>query len=73
MRYLVLLESLGIEVIFPSVNQSLISLSTLARPHQLTAYDAVYLDLAITRGVPLYTLDKNLQQAAKKLGVERIV
>lgn len=36
----------------------------LARKHQLTAYDAAYLALALTQGVPLATLDRKLQQAA---------
>ncbi|MBW9066117.1 PIN domain-containing protein [Rhizobium herbae] len=37
---------------------------SLARKHQLSAYDAAYLALAITEGIPLATLDKKLQQAA---------
>lgn len=36
----------------------------LARKHQLSAYDAAYLALALTEGVPLATLDRKLQQAA---------
>lgn len=36
----------------------------LARKHQLSAYDAAYLALAITEGIPLATLDKKLRQAA---------
>ena len=41
----------------------------LARSHQLTAYDASYLELAKREGVPLATLDKGLETAAKKTGV----
>jgi predicted nucleic acid-binding protein len=40
-----------------------------ARISQLTAYDAVYLDLARREGVPLATLDKALRAAAHKAGV----
>ncbi|MBX3180708.1 MAG: type II toxin-antitoxin system VapC family toxin [Candidatus Hydrogenedentes bacterium] len=41
----------------------------LARDHQLSTYDASYLDLAMRRDLPLATLDKSLQRAAGKLGV----
>jgi predicted nucleic acid-binding protein len=43
----------------------------LARRHKLSAYDASYLELAIRLGVPLATLDVDLQKAAKKAGVKR--
>ena len=33
------------------------------------AYDAAYLELAIRHNVPLATLDRNLQQAAKRAGL----
>ena len=36
----------------------------LMRAHQLTAYDATYLELALRRGLPLATQDKALRQAA---------
>jgi len=40
-----------------------------ARAFQLTAYDAVYLELARRERVPLATLDKSLRAAAAKAGV----
>lgn len=40
-----------------------------ARVFQLTAYDAVYLDLARQEALPLATLDKSLRAAAAKAGV----
>jgi predicted nucleic acid-binding protein len=40
-----------------------------ARAFQLTAYDAVYLELARREGLPLATLDKRLRAAAAKAGV----
>jgi predicted nucleic acid-binding protein len=40
-----------------------------ARAFQLTAYDAVYVDLARREGLPLATLDKKLRVAAAKAGV----
>ena len=41
-----------------------------ARAFQLTAYEAVYLDLARREHLPLTTLDKGLRTAAEKAGVE---
>ncbi|AMV40229.1 type II toxin-antitoxin system VapC family toxin [Planctomyces sp. SH-PL62] len=41
----------------------------LARGHQLTAYDAAYLELAIRRGLPLATIDGKLKLAAQAVGV----
>jgi predicted nucleic acid-binding protein len=43
---------------------------TLARTVQLSAYDAVYLELARREGLPLATLDNRLKAAAEKAGVE---
>ena len=42
---------------------------TLARGHNLTAYDAAYLELAIRRSLPLATIDGKLKLAAKTVGV----
>jgi predicted nucleic acid-binding protein len=36
----------------------------LAEYHQLTLYDAAYLELARRRGLPLATLDRDLRRAA---------
>jgi predicted nucleic acid-binding protein len=41
----------------------------LARTHKLTTYDAAYLELAVRRGLPLGTLDRDLEKAAKAVGV----
>jgi predicted nucleic acid-binding protein len=37
----------------------------LAERHQLTLYDAAYLELALRRNLPLATLDEDLQAAAR--------
>jgi predicted nucleic acid-binding protein len=42
---------------------------SLARGHNLTAYDAAYLELAIRRGLPLATIDGDLRRAASAVGV----
>ncbi len=41
----------------------------LARAHNLSAYDAAYLELAMRRGLPLATLDDKLKAAAAAVGV----
>jgi len=41
----------------------------LCRAHRLTSYDAIYLDLAIRRVLPLATLDEELRRTARKLGI----
>ncbi len=38
---------------------------SLGEEHRLTAYDAAYLELARRLGLPLATLDKDLQRAAR--------
>jgi predicted nucleic acid-binding protein len=45
------------------------ALMTLARTHQLTAYDAAYLELALRQNLPLATLDGDLTRAARAEGV----
>jgi predicted nucleic acid-binding protein len=41
----------------------------LARAHNLSVYDAAYLELALRRGLPLATLDGKLKAAAAAVGV----
>lgn len=42
----------------------------VAREHNLSAYDAAYLELALRRGTALATFDSKLRKAAKATGVE---
>jgi predicted nucleic acid-binding protein len=51
-----------------SVREALVS----ARSHHLTAYDAVYLELALRERLPLATLDKGLRAAATKAGIQAL-
>ena len=44
-------------------------LLSLCRTHDLTSYDATYLELAIRRNLPLATLDSDLRKAAISLGI----
>jgi len=41
----------------------------LARAHGLTGYDAVYLELALRRHLPLVTFDAALAEAARRANV----
>ncbi|MCM2255333.1 MAG: type II toxin-antitoxin system VapC family toxin [Vicinamibacteria bacterium] len=45
----------------------------LARAHGLTVYDATYLETAIRRALPLATLDRELQRAARTAGVALVL
>jgi predicted nucleic acid-binding protein len=42
----------------------------LAAKHDLSVYDAAYLELALRRGLKLATCDKELAKAAERAGVE---
>lgn len=43
-----------------------------ALKYELTAYDGVYLSLALYEGLPLATLDESLSAAAAKAGVKLV-
>ncbi len=43
----------------------------LARAHQLSAYDAAYIELALRQSLPLCTLDARLEATAATLGIAR--
>lgn len=64
-----LLSNLPIEVDERSGFPLSADLLTLAREHDLTAYDAAYLELARRLSLPLATLDRKLQTAARNAGV----
>jgi predicted nucleic acid-binding protein len=63
------LGKLGIERDDEAPDRSFTFLLTLCRRHRLTSYDAIYLDLAVRRNLPLATLDEDLRKSAKTLGV----
>jgi predicted nucleic acid-binding protein len=66
------LRALPIEITSEDLFDLCDEASSLARQHQLSAYDASYLALALTMALPLATLDSPLQKAAKKCGVSLI-
>jgi predicted nucleic acid-binding protein len=71
-RCLRYLQALNVHLVDEPLGRGLERLAAFARPHQLTAYDAVYVELALTKGLPLLTFDRNQQAAARRLGIEVI-
>ena len=67
--FIVDLSRLAIERDGEAPDRAFTHLLSLCRRYRLTSYDAIYLDLAIRRSLPLATLDDDLRRAAKKLGV----
>jgi predicted nucleic acid-binding protein len=68
-RFLHLLRTLDIRTDFVTASLLDDACLALARTHQLTAYDASYLELAVRAGLPLATVDKDLIRAAQSAGV----
>jgi predicted nucleic acid-binding protein len=50
---------------------NMVQLITLARKHGLTAYDTLYLHLAVDTGLPIATLDDALDTACRTEGILR--
>lgn len=69
--FLELLQGIDIEVDAATFSHALSDTLQLARRYRLSAYDASYLELALREGLPLATLDEDLQKAAKRAGVKR--
>lgn len=69
--FLELLQGIDIEVDAATFSHVLSDTLQLARRYRLSAYDASYLELALRQGLPLSTLDEDLQRAAKRAGVKR--
>ena len=49
------------------------AISNLAEKHDLSVYDAVYLELALRRNLPLASRDSALNKAAKRAGVRTLL
>jgi predicted nucleic acid-binding protein len=68
-QFLTLLENLPISLDDETALRAWEETLHLARTHQLSVYDAAYLEVAIRRGLPLATLDGPLKTAARAVGV----
>ena len=64
------LEALPIDIDPESCDRVLDTVLPLANEYELSVYDAMYLELALRRGLPLATLDQKLIAAGKAAGVE---
>ncbi|HUT54091.1 MAG TPA: type II toxin-antitoxin system VapC family toxin [bacterium] len=70
-RFLDMLGGMRLTVIQETPQRMFKEIVALAREHNLTTYDASYLDLAMRLGLPLATLDASLSRAARKCQVKR--
>ena len=66
------LQSLSIQMDRETGAQAFSRTLSLAQKHNLTSYDAAYLELAQRESLPLATLDKALRTACRAEGVEVI-
>lgn len=66
---LAVIDGLSVELKPSPPTQTAMAIAQLARPHQLSSYDAAYLDVAIRYSLPLFTRDNNLRIAAARVGV----
>lgn len=64
------LSAWPIQVDTLGVGRAFHQILSAARQHNLTAYDAAYLELAIREGLSLATLDDDLRRAARFVGVK---
>src|SRR5205809_835371 len=71
-QFLEQLLRLRIQVEPCTTQQAVRAVRRLAQTHQLTAYDAAYLELAIRNNLPLATLDTELKKAAVAEGVRLV-
>ena len=69
--FLGMLSSIPIRADHSTFAQALADTLHLARRYGLSSYDASYLELALRSGLPLATLDVDLEVAARKAGVTR--
>lgn len=69
--FIALLRRMNIRADTATFAQALAATLQLARRYRLSSYDASYLELALREGLPLATLDEDLQKAAKRAGVRR--
>jgi predicted nucleic acid-binding protein len=71
-QLIALFETLGIEADGETASLAFTRTLDLAREQRLTAYDAAYLELAMRLGVPLASKDRDLCDAAERVGVSAI-
>ena len=65
-----ILRELPVSIDHDAASIAFTTLVELASQHNLTIYDAVYLELASRRALPLATNDKRLREAARRSGID---
>jgi predicted nucleic acid-binding protein len=71
-QFIALLDELEIDVDEETWTRAFTRVLDLARAQRLTAYEAAYLELAMRLGVPLASKDRDLCDAAERVGVTAI-
>jgi predicted nucleic acid-binding protein len=71
-RFIDRIKLLDVDVDGPDPNRMFDVILPLARAHGLTIYDTLYLELAERRGLPLASLDDELNAAARRVGIELV-
>lgn len=69
-QQIAILKKLPIDIDESAHQQAWNETTMLAHAHRLSVYDAAYLELALRQGLPLGSLDRELRNAAKKIGVK---
>ena len=69
-HFLAILGTFPIAVDDETAARAWVETMHLARAHNLSSYDASYLELAMRLGLPIATLDDKLKAAAKVVGVK---
>ena len=67
LRFITLLNQLPISVDRSWTERSMKDVLTIGRTHNLSSYDAAYLELAMRRGMPIATLDQNILAATRSI------
>ncbi len=69
LQFVELLRGLPIVIDESTPDRAMGDILSLARQHNLSSYDASYLELAMRKGISLATQDNILKKAAQKCGV----
>lgn len=69
-RFVELLKGLSILENGQPFAETVNNIPPLARGHDLSAYEAAYLDVVVRHGAPLATIDTELQNACRAAGVK---
>ncbi len=69
--FIEMLAGLDIDIDSDTVATALSDTLQVARRYRLSAYDASYMELSLRSGIPLATLDQDLNKAARRAGIKR--